>query len=114
VTGEGEPDWWGRRVGENIDDFVFVVKLINGIFGSAVSLLMLFRGEVPRRWRELKAEGLEVRSLAEGLPKIESKFVVVVGDRKLAERLRVGYMSEEEVEEFFRYLKEALSRASSA
>jgi hypothetical protein len=39
---------------------------------------------------------------------------VVVGDRKLAERLRVGYMSEEEVEEFFRYLEEALSRVSSA
>jgi hypothetical protein len=114
VTGEGESDWWGRRVGENIDVFIFVVKLINSIFGPAMSLLMLFRGGVPRRWRELKAEGLEVRSLAEGLPEIEGKFVVVVGDRELAERLRVGYMSEEEVEEFFRYLKEALSRVSSA
>jgi hypothetical protein len=114
VTGEGEPDWWGRRVGENIDVFIFVVKLINGIFGPAMSLLMLFRGEVPRRWRELKAEGLEVRSLAEGLPEIGGKFVVVVGDRELAERLRVAYMSEEEAEEFFRYLKEALSRVSSA
>jgi hypothetical protein len=39
---------------------------------------------------------------------------VVVGDRELAERLRVAYMSEEEAEEFFRYLKEALSRVSSA
>jgi hypothetical protein len=29
----------------------------------------------------VKAEGLEVRSLAEGLPEIEGKFVVVVGDR---------------------------------
>jgi hypothetical protein len=48
----------------------------------------------------VKAEGLEVRSLAEGLPEIGGKFVVVVGDRELAERLRVGYMSEEEVEEF--------------
>jgi hypothetical protein len=79
-----------------------------------MSLLMLFRGEVPRRWQELKAEGLEVRSLAEGLPEINSRFVVVVGDRELAERLCVAYMSEEEVEEFFRYLKEALSRVSSA
>ncbi|MFZ8807449.1 MAG: hypothetical protein ACO2PN_05010 [Pyrobaculum sp.] len=79
-----------------------------------MSLLMLFRGEVPRHWRELEAEGLEVRSLAEGLPEIDSRFVVVVGDRELAERLRVAYMSEEEAEEFFRYLKEALSRASSA
>ncbi len=60
----------GRRAGENIDVFIFVVKLINGIFGPAMSLLMLFGGEVPRRWRELKAEGLEVRSLAEGLPEI--------------------------------------------
>jgi hypothetical protein len=46
-----------------------------------MSLLMLFRGVVPRRWRELEAEGLEVGSLAEGLPEIEGKFVVVVGDR---------------------------------
>ena len=98
---------WRGRAGENIDVFIFVVKLINGIFGPAMSLLMLFRGEVPRRWRKLKAEGLEVRSLAEGLPEIEGKFVVVIGDKVLAERLRVGYMSEEEVEEFFRYLKEA-------
>ncbi len=114
MTGEGEPDWWGRRVGENIDVIIFVVKLINSIFGPDMSLLMLFRGEVPRHWRELEAEGLEVRSLAGGLPEIEGKFVVVVGDRKLAERLRVAYMSEEEAEEFFRHLKEALSRASSA
>ncbi len=70
--------------------FIFVVKLINGIFGPAMLLLMLFEGEVPRRWRELKAEGLEVRSLAEGLPEIEGKFVVVVGDRELAERLHVA------------------------
>jgi len=75
---------------------------------------MLIRGEVPRHWRKLEAEGLEVRSLAEGLPEIDSRFVLVVGDRELAERLRVAYVSEEEVEEFFRYLKEALSRASSA
>jgi hypothetical protein len=79
-----------------------------------MSLLMLFRREVPRHWRELKAEDMEVKSLAEGLPEIDGRFVVVVGDRELAERLRVAYMSEEEVEEFFRYLKEALSRVSSA
>ncbi|MFZ8838855.1 MAG: hypothetical protein ACO2PM_07970 [Pyrobaculum sp.] len=29
----------------------------------------------------VKAEGLEVRSLAEGLPEINSRFVVVVGGR---------------------------------
>ena len=55
-----------------------------------------------RCWRELKAEGLEVRSLAEGLPEIDSRFVVVVGDRGLAERVRVVYLNED------------LSRASSA
>jgi predicted transcriptional regulator len=73
--------------------------------------LTLFRG---RCRREVKAEGLEVRSLAEDLPEIDSRFVVVVGDRELTERLHVVYMSEEEAEEFFRYLKEALSRVSSA
>jgi hypothetical protein len=62
----------------------------------------------------VKAEGLKVGSLAEGLPEIGGKFVVAVGGRELAERARVVYMSEEEVEEFFRCLKEALSRASSA
>jgi hypothetical protein len=59
--------------------------------------LTLFRG---RCWREIKAEGLEVRSLAEGLPEIDSRFVVVVGGRGLVERVRVVYMSEEEVEKF--------------
>jgi hypothetical protein len=34
-----------------------------------LSLLTLFRG---RCWRELKAEGVEVRPLAEGLPEIDS------------------------------------------
>ena len=114
MTSEGEPDWWGRRAGENIVVFIFVAKLKNDIFRSAMSLLILFKGEVPRRWRELKAEGLKVRSLAEGLPEIEGRFVVVVGDKDLADRLRVGYMAEEEAEEFFHQLKEALSRVSSS
>jgi hypothetical protein len=74
--------------------------------------LTLFRG--PKCWRKPKAEGLEVRALAEGLPEINSRFVVVAGGRGLAERMCVVYMSEEEVDEFFRYLNEHLSRASSA
>ena len=77
----------GTPAGENIEIFV---KIKNNTFWSAMSLLMLFKGEVPTRWRELKAEGLEVRSLAEGLPEIEGRFVVVVGDKDLAGRLRVG------------------------
>jgi hypothetical protein len=68
---------WGRRAGENIDVFIFVVKLIKGLFGPAMSLLMLFRGEVPRHWAGAQAEGLEVRSLAESLLEIEGKFVVM-------------------------------------
>ena len=43
---------------------------------------------------------MEVRALAEGLPEINSRFVVVAGSRGLAERMCVVYMSEEEVEEF--------------
>jgi hypothetical protein len=113
VTGEGEPDWWGRRAGENIVVFIFVAKLKNDIFRSAMSLLILFKGGVPKHWRELNVEGLEVTSLEAGEPKIEGKFVVVVGDRELAERLKVAYMSEEEIEEFYQFLTKALSGASS-
>ena len=29
MTGEGEPDRWGHRAGENANVFIFVVKLIN-------------------------------------------------------------------------------------
>jgi hypothetical protein len=50
---------------------------------------------------------LEVRSLAEGLPEINSRFVVVAGGGRLAERVRVVYMSKEEVEEFFPLPKRA-------
>jgi hypothetical protein len=35
---------------------------------------------------------------------IEGKFVIIVGDRKLAEELRVGYATVAEVEKFLRWL----------
>lgn len=34
---------------------------------------------------------------------------MVVGDRELAERLRVGYLSEEEAQEFLEFLKRKLA-----
>ncbi|ABL87207.1 conserved hypothetical protein [Pyrobaculum islandicum DSM 4184] len=74
-----------------------------------MSLLILFKGDVPPHWKSLKAEGLEVKSLKEGLPPLEGKFVVVVGDRELAERLKVGYMTEEEAEDFYKFLIQRLS-----
>ncbi|ACB39872.1 hypothetical protein [Pyrobaculum neutrophilum] len=77
-----------------------------------MSLLLLFKGDVPQHWRSLKADGLEVRGLGEGLPPLEGRFVVVVGDRELAERLGVAYMDEAEAEDFYRFLIQRLSSSS--
>lgn len=41
---------------------------------------------------------------ADALGSIEGKFVLVVGDRELAEKLRVGYLTEEEARELLGYL----------
>lgn len=81
-------------------------------FVGAMSLLLLFKREAPRHWRELKVEGLEVESLGAGGSKIEGRFVVVVGDGELAERLGVGHMSEEEAEDFYQFLTKTLSGAA--
>jgi hypothetical protein len=40
---------------------------------------------------------------------ISGKFVVVVGDRELAERLGVAYFTEEEAAEFLSFLKSYVS-----
>ncbi|MGB9704609.1 MAG: hypothetical protein ACPL3C_04105 [Pyrobaculum sp.] len=74
-----------------------------------MSLLVVFRGDVPREWRELGIEGVEVASAKSGVGDISGKFVVVVGDRELAERLGVAYFTEEEAAEFLSFLKSYVS-----
>jgi hypothetical protein len=49
-----------------------------------------------------------------GFPRsIEGKFVLVVGDRELAERLKVGYLTEEEARELLDYIKKKLKEEAS-
>lgn len=69
-----------------------------------MSLLVIFKGDIPQKWAQLKIEGLEVVSAKSGLPDIRGKFAVVVGDRELAEKLGVGFLTEDEAEEFFNFL----------
>nr|WP_287069225.1 hypothetical protein [Pyrobaculum sp.] len=38
------------------------------------------------------------------MPDIRGKFAVVVGDKELAEKLGVGFLTEEEAEEIFNFL----------
>ena len=50
---------------------------------------------------------------ADSLTSIEGKFVLVVGDRELAERLKVGYLTEEEARELLGYIKKRLKEEAS-
>jgi hypothetical protein len=50
---------------------------------------------------------------ADSLTSIEGKFVLVVGDRELAERLKVGYLMEEEARELLDYIKKKLKEETS-
>ncbi len=43
---------------------------------------------------------------ADSLASIEGKFVLVVGDRELAERLEVGCPTEEEARELLSYIRQ--------
>lgn len=70
-------------------------------------LLMVFRS--PRR---IDIPGIEVASV-DAMPPIEGKIVVVVGDKELAERLKVAYMTEEEAEKFLEGLKQYLSQVNA-
>ncbi len=50
-------------------------------------IYVVFRGKPPAEWAEVP--GVKAVS-ADSLASIEGKFVLVVGDRELAERLKVG------------------------
>jgi hypothetical protein len=50
---------------------------------------------------------------ADSLVSIEGKFVLVVGDRELAERLKVSYLTKEEAQELLDYIKKKLQEEAS-
>ncbi len=62
-----------------------------------------------RKPRKVDIQGIEVATIDE-IPPIEDKVVVVVGDKDLAERLKVAYMTEEEAEEFLEELRKRMGR----
>jgi len=76
-------------------------------------VVFIFRGCPPPRLMALAEWGFVVASLARcpGVEHVtdikryaEGKFVVIVGDRKLAEKLGVGHATVAEVEKFLRWL----------
>ncbi len=76
-------------------------------------VVFIFRGCPPPRLMALAEWGFVVASLARcpGVEHVtdikryvEGKFVVIVGDRKLAEELGVGHATVAEVEKFLRWL----------
>jgi len=66
---------------------------------------VVFRGKPPAEWA--KVPGVKAVS-ADSLASTEGKFVLVVGDRELAERLKVGYLTEEKARELLNYIKKKL------
>ncbi|AFA38653.1 hypothetical protein Pogu_0626 [Pyrobaculum oguniense TE7] len=67
-----------------------------------MELYVVFPNDPPEEW--LSLQGVKVVSAKE-LGSIEGKFVVVVGDCQLAERLKVACLTEEEAEELLKELK---------
>ena len=67
-----------------------------------MDLYVVFPRDPPEEW--LGVPGVEAVG-AEELKSIEGKFVVVVGDCRLAERWRVACLSYQEAEELLRELK---------
>ncbi|ABL87665.1 hypothetical protein Pisl_0487 [Pyrobaculum islandicum DSM 4184] len=75
-----------------------------------MEVVVVFRGQPPDEWKGVPG----VRALSMGeLGDIERRLVLVVGDREFAERLGVGYLTEEETEELLAYIKARLSETSS-
>ncbi len=68
-----------------------------------MEVYVVFRGRPPTEWAEVP--GVKAVS-ADSLASIEGKFVLVVGDRELAERLKVGYLTEEEAWELLGYIRQ--------
>jgi len=79
------------------------------MYGVHMEIYVVFRGRPPAEWAEVP--GVKAIS-ADSLTSIEGKFVLVVGDRELAERLKVGYLTEEEARELVAYIKERLQEGS--
>jgi hypothetical protein len=74
-----------------------------------MEIYVVFRGKPPAEWAEVP--GVKAAS-ADSLASIEGKFVLVVGDRELAERLKVGYLTEE-ARELLDYIKKRLKEEAS-
>jgi len=73
------------------------------MYGVYMEVYLVFRGKPPAEWAEVPG----VKAVSAGsLTSIEEKFVLVVGDRELAERLKVGYLTEEEAEELLGYIRQ--------
>jgi len=75
------------------------------MYGVHIEIYVVFRDKPPAEWAEVP--GVKAVS-ADSLVSIEGKFVLVVGDRELAERLKVGYLTEEEARELLGYIKKKL------
>jgi len=70
----------------------------------------VFRGKPPAEWAEVP--GVKAVS-ADSLISIEGKFVLIVGDKELAERLKVGYLTEE-AQELLDYIKKRLQEEAGS
>ncbi len=75
------------------------------MYGVYMEIYVVFRGKPSAEWAEVP--GVKAVS-ADSLASIEGKFMLVVGDRELAERLKVGYLTEEEARELLDYIKKKL------
>ena len=80
------------------------------MYGVHMEIYVVFRGKPPAEWAEVP--GVKAVS-ADSLTSIEGKFVLVVGDRELAERLEVGYLTEEEARELLDFIKKKLREEAS-
>jgi hypothetical protein len=80
------------------------------MYGIHMEIYVVFRGKPPAEWAEVP--GVKAVS-ADSFASIEGKFVLVVGDRELAERLKVGYLTEEEARELLDYIKKRLKEEAS-
>ena len=80
------------------------------MYGVHMEIYVVLRGKPPAEWAEVP--GVKAVS-ADSLTSIEGEFVLVVGDRELAERLKVGYLTEEEARELLDYIKKKLKEEAS-